>query len=431
MDLYPHQMVGSQFITKHKYVLIGDEMGLGKTIEAIDAVKDVQGHKLIIAPAMLRNTWEVEVQKYLGSKDYDYKVEILKGKNLKFDADSEDTYIIISYAGLYKLSEDLKVSAIIMDECHYIKTISAKRTVQAHAVVARMLPEYLICLSGTPIKNNATEFYSVLKLLSLCPSGTNGLKIKETSQYGFSLRFAHMSRRNIHTPRGVVEITEFKGIKNVPKLKIYLRDKYLRRLASKVLDLPPLIEKEVILDLQKSRDRDTLEDAYLSYIGGKTDEHVMTTKVNNAVDKVKSTVEYARGLILDEREAIVIFTDHRDSCSEIFSEIGSERIKAEKIDGSVDPAKRAYLVDRFQRGEIDVLVCTIGAASTGFTLTKAKHIVFNDISWNYADLEQAKKRIHRISQKETCVISYMLSSKVDRWLTRKVLEKKTILGKVL
>jgi len=70
-----------------------------------------------------------------------------------------------------------------------------------------------------------------------------------------------------------------------------------------------------------------------------------------------------------------------------------------------------------------VLAATIGSLSVGVTLTAARHVVFNDLSWVPGDNLQAEKRIHRIGQKNACTAHYIEASETDAYI-RKTLEEK-------
>lgn len=419
ISLYQHQEVAKRFIHEKKWVLIGDEMGLGKSLEAIAALVNVKGPKVIVVPAMLRHTWKSEILKWFPTET----VEVVStGKHVYKTAD----WYITSY-GLVKHCEVIP-KAVIIDECHYIKNVKAKRTLSVAEFVLSNKPEYLVALSGTPIKNNATEFYSILKLLSQCPSNTNGSKVTEKSQYAFNMRFSRPVTQTIHGPNGPIDITKFEGIRNLERLKGYLKGKYLRRLTKSVIDLPPLIDKDILLE--KRTKAKELKKAYEASEEGDKSEHIMTVKAENALSKAKDTAEYVSDLV-EQGEAVVVFTDHIKPCEEITDHLAGKKIKVGMIDGGTPSKKRSDLVEQFQGEVLDVLVCTIGAASTGFTLTRARNLVFNDYSWGAVDMAQAKKRIHRIGQDEKCVIHYMLSSDVDKWIKQKVLDKEKMLGRVL
>lgn len=93
--------------------------------------------------------------------------------------------------------------------------------------------------------------------------------------------------------------------------------------------------------------------------------------------------------------------------------------------------KRNELVTKFQNGQLDVLVCTVGAASTGLTLTRSNLVVFNDIPWVPADLVQARKRIHRISQERQSRCVYIVGSKVDDNIIKTIRSKEKVISAVV
>ena len=68
------------------------------------------------------------------------------------------------------------------------------------------------------------------------------------------------------------------------------------------------------------------------------------------------------------------------------------------ITGDVPPAERTEIVARFQRGEIQLLMCTIGAGSEGITLTRASTMVFLTRSYRMLGNNQATGRLLRIGQ---------------------------------
>jgi len=424
MQLYEHQKSGIKFLKTAKYALLGDECGLGKSLQAILAVKDLPGTKVIVCPAMLRNTWQDELEKFCP----EISVEIVKGKNPNYSKIRVNIFTIMSYESISNHPRDLKIAAIIFDESHYLKNLAAKRTQNAHQLIRHHLPQMCVLLSGTPIKNNATEFYSPLRMLSYCPYGTNGEKVTEKSQYAFSIRFSNPHTRTIYTPNGgTVEVTEFKGIRNKERLKGYLKGKYLRRKASKVLDLPEIVDKEIILGNTKW-DK-LLTSAYEEAEAGNKSDHIMKVKIDSALSKVGATINYVTDLVSSD-EQVVLFTAHRDPAKELFDGLKG-KLRVEVLTGETDTDLRNLSVKKFQAGELDVLVLTIGACSTGITLTKARHLVYNDISWSYTDMIQSRGRIHRISQNSTCFIHYILNSTIDKWLKRKVMEKAKNLKEIL
>jgi SNF2 family DNA or RNA helicase len=423
VELYEYQKVGAEFLRKARYAILGDEQGIGKTAQAITAMKHFPGINIVVCPAMLKGVWEKELRKW------SYEGEIQQFSKRQDPIRSDNGVYIVSYDMLKFL--DIEHRCIIFDECQYLKNPEAKRTMFAHGLVFARRPEACFCLSGTPIKNNANEFFSALRLMGYCPTPTNGVKIPEKSQWAFSTKFSYPRKRTIYNRHGdPVEITKFEGQRNLALLKTYLKGKYLRRLSSKVLDLPDMVHKEVPIKIGTKKMQASLSKVYSIWESGEAGEHIMSIKADNAIEKAPYTAQYAMEL-LEMGETSVIFTDHVKSCLAIHELLENKGVKVELIHGAVSNDVRDELISAFQRREIDILVCTIGAASTGFTLTATRNMIFNDISWNFVDVDQARKRIHRVSQDRTCIIHYLTSGDMDAMITDRVLEKEANLKKVL
>jgi len=416
VNLYPFQKVGHSFIKQKKWVLVGDSMGLGKSIQAISVFeKGVQA--LVICPAMLKTNWCHEINKFTDLS--------VKSVDSKYDYTSIPDVIVSSYENVKHIPVDVLPKIIVLDESHFIKNMKAKRTQNVHKYIAAVIPEYLIALSGTPITKSCIEFYSILKLLSMCPSGTNGIPLSAKSQYAFNMRFSHQSTRRINVKsRGgdtrSVQVQEFKGIKNKEELKSILRGKFLRRLASKVLDLPKLTEKELILSRKKTK-----RDSYLFQMMESNpdgDDHFIKLKIEAAVEKVPHTLKYVESIV-DSGEQVVLFTDHLDSASALLSGLRELKISCGEVSGRRKRIERDNSIADFSNRKIKVLVCTFSAASVGLTLTSASQMVLNDLSYRCDMILQAKKRIHRISQKRPCVITTMINGDFDYKIKRRLDEK--------
>jgi SWI/SNF-related matrix-associated actin-dependent regulator 1 of chromatin subfamily A len=126
---------------------------------------------------------------------------------------------------------------------------------------------------------------------------------------------------------------------------------------------------------------------------------------------------------------IVIFTDHLGPVEVIREEL--KDFKVAVIVGGVSVKKREKIKTDFQAGYYDVLIATIGAFSTGVTLTRSSNLVFNDISWVPSDLQQAKDRIHRLGQTATCFVHYIVGAVVDKKILRSIQAKLRTIKKVL
>jgi SWI/SNF-related matrix-associated actin-dependent regulator 1 of chromatin subfamily A len=429
VNLYPYQSIGVNFINSGKYVLIGDVMGLGKTIQAI-AVMEHRELSVVVCPAMLRYTWQREIKKFTGLSS-----AIVKGA--KHDFTKVPKVLIVSYEGLKHIPFDLKPDMVVFDECHYIKNPKAIRSKKCHEFIWEVRPDYCVGLSGTPIKNNIGEFYSILKMLSYCPTNSNGVPLAEKSHYAFCLKFSVPVTRTISVrkkdseSKRRMEITEFKGLRNKELLKTYLKGKYIRRTSKGVLNLPPLTGKLVNLSEKDSVTSKKLLEAWNEWLEtGKMGTHIMQIKVAAAMEKTPQTSKYLINMV-EQGEQVVIFSDHVAPVEAIAKTMLSSDITCGVITGSVSQKIRDRTIEKFQNGKLQVLCCTIKAASVGLTLTAARNLVFNDLSWVPADLEQARKRIHRIGQEHPCVVHYMSQGSLDSDIQEKIIEKSKLMREVL
>ena len=78
-----------------------------------------------------------------------------------------------------------------------------------------------------------------------------------------------------------------------------------------------------------------------------------------------------------------------------------------------------------------VFIGQIAAAGLGITLTAASTMVFYSMDYSMSNFEQAKARIHRVSQKNDCLYIYLIAKgTVDRKVL-KSLRSKVDLAKLL
>lgn len=405
---FEFQKVGIEFILQHKYCILGDEQGLGKTLQAIGVMAAVRPRRTLIAcPGILRGNWLKEVEKFCTRP---FKAQAIYSGRDKIASDTE--VLVVSYDLMKVVHHKFKPDMVIFDECQYLKNIKAVRTKLAHEAVFLAKPEYMLALSGTPITNGVHEFFSVLKLCSYCPSKSNGDELRERSMFEFAEKYTNVIVRNVPVrSRGgrssSVQVTEYRGVKNIEALKQVLKGKYFRRLAKNQLDLPAITTKRVLLNMNSKLDEELFE-AWNDWSKDREkSSHISRLKLEAAMAKAPHTSQYVQDLV-EQGEKVVVFSDHVEPVKSMAEALRKKKIKVATIHGAINASERQRAVESFQGGDVQVLLCTIKTAATGITLTSAKNLVFNDLSWVPADIDQARKRIHRIGQTGRCVIHTMV-----------------------
>ena len=428
LQLYPFQKVAVAFAEMSKgRCLIGDEMGIGKTISAIGyaAINPQARPAIVVCPSNVKFNWKKEINKWLP----DETVQVItSGK----DEPELGDFIIVNYDLMTKMQEKLiklVPRLVILDECHYIKNSGSKnkpvkRTV-ATLAVCRFTPK-ILALSGTAIASRPKEFFNTLNLM-------------RPEQFASFWDFAQRYCDPWHDGFG----WNFDGASYTQELNERTRDLCIRRLKSEVLpELPPKTRTFLPIHLSK-KDRSPydiaqeewdrrIEEAYIN--GEKLPAGTMLNMINDLRHicgqvKVNYAVDWITQYMTQTGKPIVVFTHHRD----VLKRIAGKFKNVQSISGDVNSKKRQQIVEDFQAGKIDILVCNTIAAKEGITLTRADTVLFIEREWVPTDEEQAEDRVYRIGQESDNVHAVYLSvaGTIDEHFDRVVEAKRQVVKAVL
>ncbi|KAJ2480917.1 DNA-dependent ATPase protein rad54 [Coemansia sp. RSA 2320] len=238
--LRPHQIEGVKFlyncVTGRIYqnafgCIMADEMGLGKTLQCIALLwtllqqSPVAGkptiEKCIVAcPSSLVKNWANELVKWLGSTKISPLACDNKGTKEKITASLRQfisargrmiihPVLIISYETLrtyIKVLGSAPVGMLLCDEGHRLKN-SASQTFQA---LNSLQVERRIILSGTPIQNDLSEYFS---LLNFTNPGLLGSTQEFRKKYELPiLRGRDSLATDAEQQAGDLKLTELNGI---------------------------------------------------------------------------------------------------------------------------------------------------------------------------------------------------------------------------
>jgi SWI/SNF-related matrix-associated actin-dependent regulator 1 of chromatin subfamily A len=219
---------------------------------------------------------------------------------------------------------------------------------------------------------------------------------------------------------------------------------FFRREKSKVLtELPDKVRQVMSVEISNRKEYKDAEKDLITYL--KKYKDADDEKIANAM---RGEVMVRIGILRDIaargklREVVEFVKDFRENGKKIilFCNLHDivDRLKiafphAVSVTGREDMKQKQEAVDGFMKNpKVDIIICSIKAASAGITLTSASDVAFIELPWTYADCDQAESRAHRIGQKDSVNCYYLLGKKtIDEKIYDIIQAKKTISDAVM
>ena len=456
---YKHQMEGVIYGLEHESFLLGDDQGLGKTKEIIDLAmcrKQTDGlkHCLIICGINgNKYNWADEVKIHsredswiLGTrftkrppikmiegstKDkmedlnniphqffWITNIETLRGGSFK-EKQGKRTVIRFPIAEkIQELCDRGIIGMIAFDEAHKAKNPDSQ---QGKALLSIDCKGPKIPMSGTFVLNNPLDLYLPLKWAGF----------ETHSFYAYKQHYCTM---------GGFGGKEIVGYKNLDELRSMVSKVMLRRVKGDVLDLPPKVHTIEWVDAypeQKSLYKDVRDQVRDNIDKVKVhpdplSEMLRLRQVTGYPGILSSTVTKSAKMdrmeeLVEEEVAVggkaIIFSNWSEMTNVIRHKL--KKYKPAYITGEVGSVQRMEEKDRFQNDpNCKVMIGTIGALGTGFTLTAAQLVIFVDEPWNRGIKDQAEDRAHRIGTRGTVrIVTILTRDTVDEGVYNLVQKK--------
>lgn len=433
--LRPYQQRGYQWMYKNMRIgfgsIIADDMGLGKTLQVITLLQQIKDEgllkdkrALIIVPTGLVSNWQAELQRFAP----DLMVFVYHGQQrlLKaFDAD----ILLTTYGVLRSDVAQIRKKqwrVVVIDEAQNIKNASTAQSKAVHSVPA----DTHIAMSGTPVENRLSEFWSIMDFAN---SGYLG------SIQTFKDKYA----KPIQNEGDERVAEQFRRITAPFLLRRLKTDKSI------ITDLPDKVEQNelaVLTESQAALYLETLQHAMQTIEGIEDDDAKSLFKRQGLVlqmilalkqicnhpalflknGDMKAEQSGKTELLLTLLESIVssgqkvlVFTQFREM-GEMLQKIISERIGETPLflHGGCSIKQRQTMVERFQQNSRTdhIFLLSLKAAGTGLNLTAASHVIHYDLWWNPAVEAQATDRAYRIGQHQNVL--------VHRFITKNTFEER-------
>ena len=448
-QLRPYQMRGFSWMYRNSRIgfgsIIADDMGLGKTLQVISILLKFKEENainnkrkaLVIVPTGLLTNWQAEIEKFapsLSSHIFHGQLRDVK----QFDAD----VMLTTYGVLRSDFETLKKQkwqVMVIDEAQNIKN---QDTAQSKAV--KSIPaDIRIAMSGTPVENRMTEFWSIMDFTN---KGYLGTVKKFKEDYSNPIQ--------VYNDEQIAN--KFKKITSPFMMRRMKTDKTI------ISDLPDKIEQNQFAQLTKQQAalyQKTMHAAMDEIEGCNGDDHQTLFKRQGLVlqmilalkqicnhptqflknGKFDATLSGKTELlfelldsIMESREKVLIFTQFKEM-GDLLERFITERFGERPmfLHGGCNIKKREEMVHSFQNHRADkIFLLSLKAAGTGLNLTAASHVIHYDLWWNPAVENQATDRAYRIGQKNNVMVHRMICKNTFEERIDEMIQKKKHLAEM-
>jgi len=301
-----------------EYALLCD-MGTGKSGAMVNILRDKMYQEnrqlkiLILSPLITLFNWKNEFKKH-SYIDPDKIVVLHKsgsiGKLKQLDKEvintvDKDKIIVVNYEALLsdKVFDELvkwKPDVLVCDESHYVKNYKAKRSKKVLAL--SMLTKYRYIMTGTPILNDASDIFMQYKILD--HGRTFGDDIFTFKAVYMQDMNAAWKGRQGYFPNYVIRNSKVDELNS----KIYAKG--IRVTKEECLDLPPLVNKLIRVELGKDQRKyyEEMKRDFLTFVQEGEAKGVAIAQL--AMTKALRLQQIATGYISDQDKNIIEIKDN-------------------------------------------------------------------------------------------------------------------------
>ena len=417
-NLRPYQQRGYEWLYKNARLgmgsLIADDMGLGKTLQVIatllkmkqeGAFKKNKG--MVVVPTTLLTNWTKEIAKFAP----ELRPHLYHGPSRSLAQLPEADLLLTTYGVVRSEEESLgkmKWSVVVIDEAQNIKNPNTAQT----KAVKKMKAGIKIAMSGTPVENRLSEYWSIFDFAN---KGYLGSLKKFVSDYAIP----------IEIDRDQHKLDKFKRVTEPFILRRVKTDKKI------IQDLPDKIEIDQACTLASDQAAlyQSVVDQALRGIDGEKDGFKRSGLIFKMMTALKQICNHptqylkkgganpeASGKslllldlirqVLENGDKALIFTQYAEMGT-LLQTMFQEQMQLEVpfLHGGVSRKNRDEMVEDFQNNRATrILILSLKAGGTGLNLTVANNVIHYDLWWNPAVEAQATDRAFRIGQTKNVLV---------------------------
>lgn len=460
---YPHQETAARMIAAYQKVLLCDEPGTGKTASAILGLRAVERRDpgttlpiIVVCPASMVDTWIEEwgtwgpVRWTFGDGEPEgWRAVAWRGPKRHALAGHAEVYVM-SYSTFGRDARAGKLDAIgaqalVLDEAHAITNRKTSQSQEARRLAKAL--ETVILLTGTPIRNDASDLWALLNAL-------------DHPVWPAFHRWRDRYCSVLNLPYGTVVTGLLE--RNKDELMQSLAGQHRRVEKAEVASfLPPKVRTVRTVEMPtdwmrayREFEKDmltTTPDGQLMATQEPLELIIRLVQLSNGACDVERVVDQTPEgprvnfhvtprppfwklpllrEVLEERptEQILVFAPFRSLILGAWDEFPSwGQGQASLVIGGQEAETRSRHVQRFQAGDHRVLFATTQAGGVGLTLTAASTVVFLQRPWSLVDSVQAEDRAHRIGSEvheSIQVIDLVTKGTMDEKIIKALKKKK-------
>jgi SNF2 family DNA or RNA helicase len=408
-----YQDAAAEFIKDRGKCALFISPGLGKTITSLTAIRDLHaelemGRALVVGPPRVaRKTWPDEIREWQHTRAITHTSlqcpRKLREKRLKAATDIH----LISADLIPWLDKETcgqhDYDAIFIDESTLFKSQSSQRWKAMRRLVAKA--RYVVLLTGTPSAQGLADLWGQMFLID------GGVRLGR-SESEFQQRYFD---RGFGDHGGWIA-KDFAD----KKIKERIEDVVFTLMEKDYLDLPPLIENKVIVDMTPEMTKD-----YKRFVREYVLEMMDGGQINaiSAGALTQKLQQVANGIVLDgtgmPREL------HRlklDALADIVEEAAGQPVMVayshradivrirDMYPKAVLMGNNPQTITDWNEGRIPMLLMHPKSAGHGLNLQHGGSILaFFGLTWSAELHQQTIKRLHRSGQLHAVVVHYILT----------------------
>lgn len=443
--LRPYQLRGFSWMYRNYRLgfgsIIADDMGLGKTLQVITLLQKLKDDgaltprlaALIVVPTGLVTNWQSELQRFAPQ----LSVVTYHGpqRSLKQFKDSD---ILLTTYGVVR-SDAAKLKKVkwliaIIDEAQNIKNSDTAQSKAVRAVPAKMH----IAMSGTPVENRLSEFWSIMDFANHGYLGS-AKEFKEKyagpiQRKGDSNAADHFRRvtapfmlRRLKTDKTIISDLPDKIEQNelalLTESQAALYHETLTQAMQAIEEIEPtdhqalFIRQGLVLQMILALKQICNHPALFLKNGD------FTPELSGKTEMLLSLLE---SIVASGQKALV-FTQFREM-GDMLQKMIEQRLGVSPLflHGGCSIKQRQEMVERFQNNHRSdhIFLLSLKAAGTGLNLTAASHVIHYDLWWNPAVEAQATDRAYRIGQHQNVMVHRFITQntfeeQIDRMIQDK------------